>query len=242
MEFEKTSLEIYGVLIQEPMTTLTDLLVSGVCFYAFSILHPTNRSTTLLKYYFLTMAMATGYSAIFGHALLHYVGFEWKIPGWLMSMFSVALIERTSITHAKPILSERLGKFLTLLNGIELMVLIIIVLATLNFKFVEVHAAYGLLVVVFSLELYIFKNTRAESSLLFIVATGISAMAGAVHLSQFTIHTWFNYLDLSHVLMAIAAYVFLLGGRKLESAPYLPIRFANDDLRRVSHSSHGIKS
>ncbi|MDH4297014.1 MAG: hypothetical protein OEV74_12075, partial [Cyclobacteriaceae bacterium] len=181
MEIEKTSIEIYGILIQEPVTAVTDLLVSAVCFYAFSRLKPGNASATLLKYYFLTMGLATGYSGIIGHAFLYYFDFGWKLPGWLMSMFSVALLERGSIMHARPILTKKQGDFFTLLNSIELLLLNIIVLATFNFTFVEVHAAYGLLVVVFSFQVYIFKITKAESSMLFIIAICISALAATVH-------------------------------------------------------------
>lgn len=243
MEFEKTSLEIYGILIQEPMTALTDLLVAGVCLYAFSKLRPVNPSVKLLKYYFLTMALATAYGGIFGHAFLHYLDFGWKVPGWLMSMFSVALLERAAITHAKPLLNKRHGNFFTLLNSVELLVLTIIVLATLNFKFVEAHAAYGLLVIVFSFEVFIFKIKRAESSLIFLLATGVAALAALVHLSQFTIHPWFNHLDLSHVLMAASAYVYFLAGRKLERDPFTPTNFRiSTTIRRAIHSVQTIRS
>ncbi len=243
MEFEKTSLEIYGILIQEPMTALTDLLVAGVCLYAFSKLRPTNPSVKLLRYYFLTMALATAYGGIVGHAFLGYLDFGWKVPGWLMSMISVALLERAAITHAKPLLNKKHGNFFTLLNSVELLVLTIIVLATLNFKFVEAHAAYGLLVIVFSFEVFIFKIKRAESSLIFLLATGVAALAALVHLSQFTIHPWFNHLDLSHVLMAVSAYVYFLAGRKLERDPFTPTSFRlSTTIRRAIHSDQTIRS
>lgn len=242
MEFEKTSIEIYGILIQEPVTALTDLLVAGVCLYAFSRLRPINPGVKLLKYYFLTMALATAYGGIIGHAFLGYLDFGWKVPGWLMSMVSVALLERAAITHAKPLLTNRQGNLFTLLNSTELLILSVVVLATLNFKFVEAHAAYGLLVIVFSFEAYIFKMKRAESSLLFLAATGIAALAALVHLSKFIIHPWFNHLDLSHVLMAAAAYVFFLAGRKLERHPFTPARFRVATLRKAIHSAEAIKS
>jgi len=244
MDFQKTSVNFNGMLIQEPVTALTDLLVSLVCLYAFFKLKPVNRSVALLKYYFLTMALATAYGGIIGHAFLHYVSFGWKVPGWLISMFSVALLERASITHAKPILTKNLGTLFTTLNSIELITLIVIVLATFNFTFVEAHAAYGLLVVVFSFEAFIFKSTKADSSRLFLIATGISAVAATVHLTQFSIHPWFNHLDLSHVLMAMAAYVFYCGGLKLENRISIPTKFAffwGPELRTARDAVHATK-
>ena len=223
MEFEKTSIELYGILIQEPVTALTDLIVSVVCFYAFVKLKPTYSGANLLRYYFLLMALTTVYGGIIGHAFIHHLSFAWKLPGWLLSMVSVALLERTSIKRAQPLLSKNIGRFFSVLNIVELLTLILIVCLTLNFSFVEGHAAYGLLVVVFSFEAFIFKSTRAASSKLFMIAVGISALAATVHLTEFSIDKWFNHLDLSHVLMATAAFVFFLGGKNAETLTRISI-------------------
>ena len=221
MEFVKTTVDLFGFQIMEPVTAATDLLVSGVCLYAFlKIRKGTNNlpSVNLLKYYFLTLALATAYGGIIGHALQHVLSFGWKVPGWLISMLSIALIERAAILHAKPILRPGIGKFFAILNIIELSVLVSVVLLTLNFFFVEAHAFYGLLIVVSSFELFIYIKTKDEGSKLLLVAVFISALAATVHLTQFSIHIWFNHLDLSHVLMAMAAYVFYLGATKIKGA------------------------
>jgi hypothetical protein len=216
MEFEKTAIELGGLVIQEPVTTLTDLLVSFVCLFAFSNIKPLNKSLTLLKFYFLTMAIATAYGGIIGHAFLDYLSFGWKVPGWLVSMVSVGLIERAAIYHAQLLLSKRTGNLFIILNTIELVTLIIIVLITVNFFFVEAHAAYGLLLVVFLFEAFNYSKTKAKSSKIMMVAVGISAVAALVHLTGFTIHKWFNHLDLSHVLMSVAAYVFYHAAKNLQ--------------------------
>lgn len=221
MEFVKTTVDLFGFQIMEPVTAATDLLVSGVCLYAFlKIRKGTNNlpSVNLLKYYFLTLAVATAYGGIIGHALQHVLSFGWKVPGWLISMLSIALIERAAILHAKPILRPGIGKFFAILNIIELSVLVSVVLLTLNFFFVEAHAFYGLLIVVSSFELFIYIKTKDEGSKLLLAAVFISALAATVHLTQFSIHIWFNHLDLSHVLMAMAAYVFYLGATKIKGA------------------------
>lgn len=237
MEFEKTSIELYGILIQEPVTVLTDLLVSVVCFYAFVKLKPTYSGANLLRYYFLLMALTTVYGGLIGHAFIHHLSFGWKLPGWLLSMFSVALLERTAITRAQPLLSKNIGMFFSILNIVELLVLIVIVCLTFNFSFVEAHAAYGLLVVVFSFEAYIFRSTKSISSKLFMFAVGISTLAAVVHLAEFSMNRWFNYLDLSHVLMATAAYVFFLGGKELEREALLSVStsdFENNDQNKYA--------
>jgi hypothetical protein len=218
MEFVKTSIEIAGIRIMEPVTAATDFLVSAICLYAFFKLKNTKNSSLTVKlftYYFLTMSLATLYGGLIGHAFLHLLTFSWKVPGWLLSMASVALIERAAISHAQPLLKPTVGKFFATLNIIELLTLTTVVLVTLNFFYVEAHAAYGLLVVVFSFELYVYRKTRDNGSRLLLIAVCISAIAATVHLTQLTIDPWFNHLDFSHVLMAIAAYVFYLGAKKI---------------------------
>ena len=219
MEFVKTSIDIFGLEVLEPVTVVTDLLVSGVCLYAFYKIKTVKSSLPslqLLKYYFLLLAISTAYGGIIGHALQNVLGFGWKVPGWIISMISIALIERAAILHAQPILRPRLGRFFAILNIIELITLISIVTITLNFFFVEAHAAYGLLVIVSSFEFFIYQKTKNEGSRLLLIAIAISALAATVHLTKFTVHVWFNHLDLSHVFMAVAAYVFYLGAIKIK--------------------------
>lgn len=218
MEFVKTTVEIAGLKIMEPVTAATDLLVSIVCLYAFFKLKNTKNSSPtvrLFTYYFLTMSLATLYGGLIGHAFLYLLTFSWKVPGWLISMASVALIERAAISHAQPLLKPSIGKFFATLNIVELLTLTTVVLLTLNFFFVEAHAAYGLLIVVFSFELYVYRKTKAEGSRLLLLAVCISAIAATIHLTQLTIDAWFNHLDFSHILMAIAAYVFYLGAKRI---------------------------
>ena len=214
MELEKTFIELFGLKILEPVTTATDLLVSAVCFYAFLNIHKSTkrgRIFFLFKYYFLSMGIATAYGGIIGHALLYLFSFEWKIPGWIISMFSIALIERATIMHAMPLLKPTIGNFFSVLNILEFIILVCIVLYTLNFFFVETHAFYGLMIVVASFELYVFLKTKDSGSRILLYAVFISAVAATVHLTKFSPHQWFNYLDLSHVLMALAAYAFYRG-------------------------------
>lgn len=219
MDFVKTTIDVFGFQLMEPMTAATDLLVSAVCLYAFFKIRDSKNklpSVLLLKYYFLTLAISTAYGGIIGHALQHVLSFGWKVPGWFISMISIALIERASILHAQPILRPGLGRFFAILNIIELITLISVVSITLDFFFVEAHAAYGLLLIVSSFELFIYLKTKNEGSRLLLIAVAISALAATVHLTKFTIHIWFNHLDLSHVLMAVAAYVFYLGAVKIK--------------------------
>ncbi|MBL7891706.1 MAG: hypothetical protein JNL63_03680 [Bacteroidia bacterium] len=212
---ELTSFDIRGVTVMEPITTLTDLMVSTVCFYAFGKLgkseNSDNISIKLYRYFFLTMGLATAFGGLIGHAFLHYLSFEWKLPGWIISMLSVALAERGAIIHARPLLKKRIGDFFVTINIIELLAFIFLAMYKLKFIYVEIHAVYGLLVILFSFELFVYKKTRDKGSRLAIWSVFFAFLAAFIHLIKFSVHKWFNYLDLSHVFMAVSSYILYRG-------------------------------
>lgn len=208
------SIWIGGLRIDEPVTMLTDLLVSAVCLYAFYQLQrssSTSKVILFIKYYFLGMAVATAIGGIIGHGFLYAFSFAWKLPGWLTSMFSIALIERAVIEKAKPIISKNLGKFFTWLNIIELSLFVVFTFSTLNFLFVEIHSAYGLLIVVASFSVFTYWKTKNKGSKNFIIGVAFCAISALFFMNEWSIHTWFNYLDVSHVFMTIAALFFYKG-------------------------------
>ncbi len=233
MEFKQPSIFIVGIRVDEPVTVITDLLVSVMCFYAFVKLnhHKTNNKVhSYLKYYFLTMALATGIGGLLGHGFLY--AFEksiditlevspWKLPAWLISMFSIMLVERASIEYARPIINPKIGKFFSWLNILEFITFMTITFSTLNFFFVQVHAAYGLLIVVTSFNLYVFWKQRTKGSRIFLIAVAFAALSALVFMNKWGISIWFTHFDISHLLMTISAWFFYKGGKQILSDPVL---------------------
>ncbi len=222
MDFQQPSVEFFGLRIDEPVTTATDLVVSAVCFFAFYHLHKTpvkNKVHWNLKYYFLSMGFATLFGGLIGHGFLYLFPFIWKLPGWLTSMFSIALLERASIMYARPLIKPNVGKFFTWMNLVELATFVAITFTTLNFFFVEVHSAYGLLVVVTGFNLFVYWKTKNVASKLFLVAVGISSISALVFMNKIGFCAWFNHYDISHLLMALSAFIFYKGSKMMIEDP-----------------------
>lgn len=240
MNNETPIIYLASVRIDEPVTTLTDLMVSFVCFYAFfkiSNLHDKSKIGLYLKYYFLSMGIATALGGLIGHGFLYafdaewklpenYIAFitkivgeknmnpaanPWKLPGWLTSMFSIALVERSSIEYAKKYIKPAAGRFFSRLNIVELCLFVTLTFSTLNFYFVEVHSFYGLMLIVAGFSLYRFIKSRSKGSKLFLAGIIFSAIAALFFMNQWSFHTWYNYLAASHTLMTIAAIFFYKG-------------------------------
>lgn len=212
------SIYIFGIRVDEPMTTLTDLLVSAVCFYAFYQLSKkklTGHTQLYFRYYFLLLGIATCLGGLVGHGFLYLLSFSWKLPGWITSMLSVALIERSAIQHAEPYIKPGVGKAFLVINVIELVVIMTITMITLDFAWVEFHSGYGLLAIVAPFHLWVYYKTRDRGSAFILLAVGIASIAALFYMNKVSFHTWFNYLDISHTAMAIAAFVFYLGALNL---------------------------
>jgi len=250
MLYEQPSIFPFGLRIDEPVTTLTDLIVSLVCFYAFFKLNKVdvkNRVHLYLKYYFLSMGIATAIGGIVGHGFLYAfkaqwespegfiniigrifgdellkdVANPWKLPGWLTSMFSIALVERASIEYARPLINPKVGTFFAWLNIIELLTFVTITFVTLNFFFVEVHSAYGLLIVVLGFNFTVFLKTKKKGSKLFLIAVGFSAIGALFFMNKWGFSPWFNHYDISHLFMTCSAFYFYLGSKEILNDPVL---------------------
>jgi hypothetical protein len=209
----------FGIRIDEPVATATDVLVSAVCFYAFYKLTQKKlpgRAQWYFRYYFLLIGIATFLGGVIGHGFLYALSFPWKLPGWTISMVSVALIERSAISHARRLIKRAVVRFFLVVNIVELVIIMTLTLTTLDFFWVEFHSAYGLLIVVFSFHAHTYYRTKDKGSATIMWAVGITAIASLVFMNELSPHTWFNYLDLSHTLLAIASYVFYRGALRLE--------------------------
>jgi hypothetical protein len=215
---QQPSIHFFGIRVDEPMTTLTDLVVSAVCFYAFYTLTKKKlpgRTQLYFRYYFLLMGIATCLGGLVGHGFLYLLSFGWKLPGWITSMLSVALIERSAIQHAKPLIKPGIGKSFLIINVFELVIIMTITMITLDFAWVEFHSGYGLLGVVAPFHGWVYYKTRDRGSAFILLAVGLASVAALFYMNKVSLHTWFNYLDISHTMMAIAAFVFYLGALNL---------------------------
>ncbi len=246
MSYEQPSIYLFSIRIDEPVTVVTDIVVSAVCIYAFiklSNIPLRNKVHLYLKYYFLSMGIATFIGGVIGHGFLYlfdaqwklspaFVNFlteivgenkmnaaanPWKLPGWLTSMFSVALVERASIEFARPLVKPKVARFFSWLNVIELLIFVVITFSTLNFFFVEVHTFYGFMIIVLGFNGFIFYKTKNKGSKLFLIAVGFAAVAALFFMNEWAISKWFNHFDISHTFMAFSALFFYLGGRVIIS-------------------------
>ncbi len=209
----------FDIRIDEPITTLTDVIVALVCFYAFFRLRNQSdgsRLHQLVLWYFALMGLATLIGGIIGHAFLYALSFHWKLPGWLLSMLAINLLERVMIRFSKPVLSTNRAKFFSYFNIVELLVFAGLAFGYLNFRFVEIHSVYGLLVVVFGFCVFNYRKKHGRKVMRpLMIATGFAFLAAVVFISKWDLDEWFRHMDFAHVFMTASAWYFYIGSKRL---------------------------
>jgi len=219
MKHEVPYITLWGVDLLEPFTVLTDLMIAAVCFYAFAKLplkHYRGFVYFFLRWFFFGMGVATVIGGVIGHGFLYLWGMEAKIPGWYVSMVSVAMFERAAILHAKPLMRNKIGNFFAILNIVELATFMTLTFVYVKFIFVEVHAIYGLLVVVFSFELFVLLKTKDAGSRWMMYGVAWAAASAISHAYRVGINEWFNHNDVSHIGMMIAMWCFYKGVKRIK--------------------------
>lgn len=224
MIFDQTSVVISGLRIDEPVTALTDLLISTVCFVAYRKLSRVNlkgRIYVFLKYYFLTMFLVTLVSGLLGHAFYAYFSDKWKILGWMVSMVSITLLEYASVEYVRPLIGNRVAKIFLWFVLAVMVVFIYLLVTTGQFLYVAVHTAFGMILIVASLHLYVYMKRRSRGSVLFLIAVCLSTFSAIIFMNQWGFGKWFNHLDVSHMFLAVSAHYTYLGSVTILKNPLL---------------------
>ncbi len=239
MELGPTDVVLFGLRLQEIDVIATDLLWSGVSLWCFvrlsamrAVLSPAGH---WFRFMFLLMSIAVFLGAFMGHGFQYLLGHQGKYPGWIISMWGVACMERSAITYAGERVSSRLARIMSFANLAELAIFHGLILWFGSFYLVEVHAGYGLVVISLPLHFLVYRHTRSLASKLVLIGIGIATTAVVVHLTEFYLHkVWFNYHDVSHVILTVSTYLYYRAARLmrveqvLATAPPEPI---------VSHSA-----
>ena len=216
---EINTIFLFGIRIDEPIVTLTDLLVSVLCFiFAYKIHKSNKKEKTFLyfKIYFFAMGMATLLGGLIGHAFLYAFNFYWKLPGWIVSMISIMFVERAAIEHTRIYLKDSVVRTLGIVNIIEFLIFLTLTITTLNFFYVEFHSGYGLMFVVLFLEGYLYLKTKNTAGKYILTGVGFAAIAALFFMNEISPHQWFNYIAISHLFMAIAATFFYMGTKRID--------------------------
>lgn len=214
LNYIQPSVEVFNVRIDEPVTTLTNLLLAFICFYAsFGIRHQENsgRLRTLFTFHFLALGLGSFFGGLLGHAFLYALSPYWKLVSWILILVSVAILVFALAELARPLMKPIYLYLVAVINLVALATAIYHISRTLAFSAVKYYCVFGLILLAGSLGYIVFRKTgnRGVIMLLAGLATGIISMV----IFSFTwgLSPWFNHNDISHLLLCFSVLILLKG-------------------------------
>jgi hypothetical protein len=210
---QNPSIELFGVRIDEPVTSITDIIVAliGIWGY-FKIAKQKNlKHVSIYALFFLGTGISTMVAGILGHAFLYRFGYEIKMVGWVLGILGTCFAQFAAVYHAKETIGDKKFKLLLNICYLEVIVSMTFLILKPGFIVVICHTAFGLLLMVTVLESINYSKTKSKLSLMMIYGVGLAVCAIIVHTCRIAISKWFNHLDISHVFLGLSLYVMIKG-------------------------------
>jgi hypothetical protein len=206
---------------REPITTLTDFLVAIVAifgYYKFKSYKGIKSSNfNFFKFYFLCFAVGMTSAAWLGHGLQAYVGPEFKRIGWICGATALLLFGLGSFDLIKTQFNKTAYKVLKILFVGQYLSLVFLMLnpSTSDFILAQLSSTLSLIFFIFPIHLYNFLKTKHIGSSYIVLTIIYSIIPGFIYNNQISVNKWFNFHDISHVLMAIFMFLMIIGTSKL---------------------------
>ncbi len=203
------SIYIFGILIQEPICTLTDFLVAALCFYYYIKLGKSSNwnENRLWRYYFFFIMSATFFGGLLGHAFLYCGTFAaMKLPGWLSGMFAMSVLAQISI-NLFFLEKKQLHFYFSVINILIFVGMISLELYNLAFSYVQIHSTLLLLLLIFPTQALLIKKNNSEKGKNILFALLIAGVGSFFFSNKIGLNPWFNHIDISHVCLALSMYV-----------------------------------
>jgi len=207
-----TYIEPFGIHITEPFTWLTNWTVAGFSmFFGHKLFHhPTSdiqRKYWSIFFLFMGIASLTGGTA---HGFIVYVGNNFHLAAWILTGFAVFGAEMASI----PLVPQlRLQSILKLLAYMELFVMAASVLLYKSFDSVQINSAFGMVGIVAPIQLWKYKADKSIRNAIILAGIISNIVPAIIHAARFSYNRWFNFNDLSHVVMIGCFYLIYRGVR-----------------------------
>lgn len=207
--------------LREPVTAVTDFMIAIACAVAFWILTTSKkeRSDSFHYYrgFFLMYALGMTFAAWIGHGLQAYFGPEWKMLGWFCSMTGQALLVLGSLIEVKSFMKPIIYKTIVgaLLAQFVVFTVLILNPSTRGFEVPQTASVIVLTGFVIPLQLFGYLKNNNIGSLLVVSAIVYGIVPGYVYNNQISLNKWFNYHDISHVLVVVYMIIMTFALRKL---------------------------
>lgn len=210
---KETGIDLLHIHLMEPTTVITNLITGGLCLYFFKKLTQQPVQFTLgsnWKFFFLYMGISSIIGA-FTHGLKSYFGNDNYYYLWLfMNLSGIPcsyFLLQANIELSK--LSDSLKQLLKKLSIVLTATLTLLVIGLNDFLFIKINAGFVILLTLYNhLKRY---NEGHQGNGFIFAGFLVSTLSILVHTMKLSYSDWFNFKDISHVIMSISLYIIFIG-------------------------------
>lgn len=197
-----------GLCLQEPMTLITNLLMSITSFTLyFQLKTVENDFQKFWKLFYLSFGVSTFFGG-FGHLFFQYTGVYGKFPSWVFAFLSAFFAGKAMISLG--LTSRKLYQFANGFLYLKLFALTGLAIYSQWFMFVTFDAIITYLLYCMSLGIFYWAK-GLKSFVYTVIAVGILIPSVFIFTLEYSPNIWFNKNDLSHVIITITIILFYFG-------------------------------
>lgn len=210
---EIPTIDFLGLQITEPFTWLTNWLVAAFVLGFGHYLYNDRLADATQKFWsiffvFIGLASLTGGTA---HGFINYVGQNFHYAAWILTglaVFAAQLATLQLIENAKVRSAVRIFVY------VQLIVLVSSVMYLHNFDSVRINSVVGLIGIIMPISLIHYVKNKDKRSLLVMVGILSNLIPGFIHAFKISYNQWFNFNDISHILMIFCFYIIYRGAKQ----------------------------
>lgn len=207
------SIELFGLHITEPFTWITNWLVAAFCFGFGHLLFRNKLADATQKFwalffFFIALASLTGGTA---HGFITYVGPKFHYAAWILTGIAIFSAEMAALQLVE---NDKIKQVLRFIIYAQLMIMVASVMFYHNFNSVRINSAIGLVGIVMPISFVHYRNYKDRRSAIIMLGILANMIPGTVHAFKISLNEWFNYNDISHVLMIGCFYILYRGAGK----------------------------
>jgi hypothetical protein len=213
-KFTQPSIELLNLRIDEPITTITDILLGIICLYAYFRIGRLKDVGNIFSYfraYFLVLGLGAIAGGLLGHAFQYFLADAWKLVSWTLTMVSVALLVQALLGIAATFMKKGIMMTVTLLNLMGLLLAIFLTYRSIAFNPVKYYTIFGLVLLSGSLSVLIYRRTGNRAVLVLMGGVGIGFLSAIIFSLQWGLSHWFNHRDVSHIILCFSVYFVYKG-------------------------------
>lgn len=222
---EIATIQIGNLIIGEPMTSLTDIIIAVTSFSLFFRIRDRLNASYFYqawRMFFLFMGISTSFGTV-AHALNGSRAVElYAVLFQVMTICSsVAVFYALQATISFMTIKEEARRIVHAVNVITLFIFIAYTLVLGDFEIFKLHAG-GALFIIFLTHL-VAMNRRHWGSGWIVSGMLLSFFTVFIHSIQFSFSQWFNYKDISHVMMILSLVCIYTGIKAMHESLRLSV-------------------